>query len=63
MMRLVSVLILILHGHTTFSIIDPIVLSRTGDVTPTSRKTITELKYHMEVAIGPPLTILEAKLC
>ena len=63
MMHLVSVFILILHTHTTFSVINPIVLSWTGDVTPTSRKTITELKYHMEVAIGPFLTILEARLC
>jgi len=63
MMRFVSVLIPILHSHTTFSVINPIVLSRPSDVTPTSRETITELKYHMDVAIGPPLTIFEARLC
>ena len=61
-MRLVSVLALILHSQITFSINSPYILVRTGDVMPTSREAIRELKYLTEVVIGPPLAILEVKL-
>jgi hypothetical protein len=61
-MRLVSVLVLILHSQITFSVKNPYILSRAGDVTPTSREAIAELKYLTEVVIGPPLAILEVRL-
>ena len=61
-MRLVSVLALILHSQITFSINNPYILARTGDVMPTSRQAMEELKYLTEVAIGPHLAILEVRL-
>jgi len=61
-MRLVLVLASILRSQITFSINNPHILARIGDVMPTSREAITELKYRTEVANGPHLAIFEVRL-